>query len=207
MSPKMDLSLHHPSHPRQAVSVKNPLTKRRYNKHYAAAQACQLCPLHLLCSQKVVARGKLPCDVLFVGEAPGELEDTQGKPFIGRAGQVLDLMIAELMARKLKFTYAITNVVCCRPFARGQEITVPSKEAIAACRPRLIELIKLAKPQVIVALGKVAQSVMPIRLAEDAPPVINAYHPSYILRNGGAGSLEFKKTVLSLHNSLKKILG
>jgi uracil-DNA glycosylase family 4 len=191
-------------HPMQAVKVRSPNIKRRWEKHYRAWSKCDRCPLHHLARCHVLGRGRLPVDVLFVGEAPGDVEDTRGLPFVGPAGGVLDKII-DAVSHKLRkpFTYAITNIVACRPFPRGEAIAVPSKEAIEACRPRLEEFIALAKPQLLVVLGKTAAEHLP-RTGLDMP-IIECWHPSYILRNGGASSTQFTETVSKLATVFKRV--
>ena len=198
------VDLYAAEHPMQAVKVRSPNIKRRWHKHYKTWASCDRCPLQHLARFHVIARGKLPVDVLFVGEAPGDKEDALGLPFIGRAGKTLDRIIDEVTKRLRKpFTYAITNIIACRPFARGEEIVAPPKESIEACRPRVVEMIALAKPQLIVALGKVAALHLPPSGID--VPVIEAWHPSYINRNGGEGSKQFSETVLKLTKVFKRV--
>lgn len=193
-----------------AFQFSTPLVKRRFNRHSRQWSSCKLCPLHKFANCHVLGSGVLPCDVLFIGEAPGETEDTLGKPFVGRAGKVLDAILIDVLSRlKKPFSFAITNVVACKPFPKGAEIAKPEEEHIEACRPRLVEFIKLADPLLIVALGKVAEQNMPS--ADDGLDpdlqIINVWHPSYIARQGGVGSLEYTKTVLSLTKLFKVALG
>lgn len=193
--------VNHPDHPRQALRTKAPSVIRRRNKHYATWSSCNLCPLHAHVCNHVIGSGRLPCDVLFVGEAPGEVEDALGKPFIGPAGKILTKIIENVTSRlKKPFTYAITNVVACKPFPKGAPIAAPTEQSIEACRPRLIEFARLANPRIIIALGKVAEKhlAVPEIRGQLEPKIVNVWHPSYILRNGGEGSLEFTKTVLLL---------
>lgn len=121
--------------------------------------------------RRCFARGTLPCDVLFIGEAPGESENVLGKPFCGPAGHLLDRIIAE----SLKGVYvdggtghegreprlAFTNLVCCIPREEGGgKATEPPKEAVKACAPRLKELVRLARPRLVVLVGKLAKKAV-----------------------------------------------
>lgn len=193
--PLVTVPADHKDHPRQAVRGTSS-ARAKYIQHYTDVQACTACDLAKLCSRKVVARGTIPCDVLFIGEAPGEVEDALGLPFVGPAGRILESLICDWQAsRKYRYkpTYAVTNIVLCRPFPRGGEITAPPKESIAACRDNLLKFLSIANPQLVVLLGKVAQSALP-----SLTSVLRLYHPSYILRSGGEGSLEYAKTLLLL---------
>ena len=183
-------------------------TMPAWRHHRRKWEPCTACSLHKCATHKVLARGHLPCEVLFIGEAPGEDEDALGRPFIGRAGKVLDSLITASFSRFREYTYAITNVVACKPFKSGSDICPPLPEAIEACRPRLRTFLSnIACPDVVVLLGKVAE--------KHAEPVLNTFdtnawhplvHPSYIARKGGASSLEFKRALLSLVRFLKATL-
>lgn len=139
--------------------------------------ACRRCGLCETRRNVVLARGSVPCDVLFIGEAPGFNEDTVGKPFVGPAGrEVLDVAIRdawELAGVKevasdengdevlVPFTYALTNIIACIPKDDEENKTSePPGFAVEACRPRLIEFIRLCKPRGIVLLGKHAREAI-----------------------------------------------
>lgn len=140
-------------------------------------------------TQTVFGVGDPDADWLFIGEAPGAEEDRRGEPFVGRAGQLLDNMLAALGLRRGENVY-IANVLKCRPPGNRD----PKAEEAAACRAFLDRQIALIRPRVIVALGRVsAQSL----LASDAPlgrlrggdhrygdiPLVVTYHPAYLLRS------------------------
>ena len=125
---------------------------------------------------------------LFVGEAPGAEEDRRGEPFVGRAGQLLDNMLAALGLDRSRDVF-IANVLKCRPPNNRD----PRPEEAVACRDFLDRQIALIRPEVIVALGRVAAQVL---LASEQPlgrmrgavhhyqgiPLIATYHPAYLLR-------------------------
>lgn len=134
-----------------------------------------------------------PCaQLMFVGEAPGEEEDKQGRPFVGRSGQLLDNMIKAMgLSRE---TVYIANVLKTRPIDNA----TPTTEEIEACKPYLLEQIAIIAPQVIVTLGKPAaqcllnsteamsamrgtwrQVIVP---GGRAVPVMPTFHPAYLLR-------------------------
>lgn len=106
-------------------------------------------------SKVCLARGTVPCEVLFVGEAPGESENVLGKPFVGPAGHLLDDVIRHGLQGR--HTFALTNLVGCIPRDEdGGKATEPAAEDIKVCQQRLIEFIGLCQPRLIVAVGALA---------------------------------------------------
>lgn len=115
-----------------------------------------LCPL---AKRVVFARGKIPCDLLFVGEAPGESEDVTGQPFKGPAGHLLDRIIARALRRYPDLRLAFYNLVGCYPKeAKAAGINEPDAIDIKQCSPKLVEFVRIAKPKMIVTVGKLAAS-------------------------------------------------
>jgi len=151
---------------------------------------CQKCPLSQGRTNAVPGEGSVEAELMFVGEAPGRDEDIQGKPFVGRAGQLLTKII-NAMEFKREDVY-ITNLIKCRP----PENRTPYKEEIEKCQDYLLEQLKFVKPRVVVALGKVASDFfVPSSLGMTAlrgnfyqygpVRVMPTFHPSYIVRNEG----------------------
>lgn len=155
------------------------------------------CPRCKLCVGRrtvVVGEGDPNAQLVFVGEGPGEQEDLQGRPFVGRAGELLDKMIVAMgLTRDQVY---IANVVKCRPPGNRN----PEPDEIAACSPFLLRQLRAIRPKVIVALGKFAaqtllQTQTPIsRLRgtfHDYPALrdfggarlMPTWHPAYLLRN------------------------
>jgi DNA polymerase len=125
---------------------------------------------------------------MFVGEGPGAEEDRLGEPFVGRAGELLDRIIAAMGLRR-KDVY-IANVVKCRP----PENRVPMFDEVNACFPFLREQIDIVRPEVIVALGATAVCALLRKAASVSSlrgrwhafagiPLLATYHPAYLLRN------------------------
>lgn len=153
-------------------------------------------------TKQCFARGKLPCDVLMVGEAPGTSEDLLGRPFCGPAGHLLDKIINQAIETVGTFDdpprIAFTNLVACIPRSDdGDKFSEPPKEAIKTCAGRLRELVRIAKPKLIVLVGQLAkrhiQGASQFRLdGEDEQPewiedgrfleFIEITHPAAILR-------------------------
>lgn len=129
-----------------------------YSRHVQKWKDCTRCPLKEARCQVVHYKGHIPCDVLFIGEAPGKVEDTLGQPFSGPAGLLLDSMITRANLHKARLKLGFTNLVGCIPLDESvDKLPQPPKEAITACRPRLVELVSLCKPTIVVLVGKLAQ--------------------------------------------------
>lgn len=167
---------------------------------------CQKCPLGCLRKNAVPGEGNFHAELMFVGEAPGHDEDFQGRPFVGKAGQLLTKII--VAAKFERDEVYITNVVKCRP----PENRAPQKEEIEKCAPYLLEQIDLIKPKVIVSLGKTATEFFaPGKLSMTAmrgkfcefknTKVMPTFHPSYLIRN--EGDKEIKKMVWE---DMKKVM-
>lgn len=155
---------------------------------------CTRCGLCHGRSQTVLGTGDRHAALLLVGEAPGAEEDRQGKPFVGRAGQLLTRMLAVIGIQRDEVY--ITNTVKCRP----PENRKPTPMEMAACRPYLERQIALVQPRLLVALGGVAaqsllgneQPISRLRGAihaynlETRPEtiaLIATYHPAFLLRS------------------------
>ncbi|WP_297499760.1 type-4 uracil-DNA glycosylase [Thermococcus sp.] len=109
---------------------------------------CRKCPLWELRTKPVPGAGSYDAKVMFVGEAPGYWEDQKGLPFVGRAGKVLDELLAEInLSREEVY---ITNIVKCRPPNNRD----PTEEEVRACSPYLDRQIDIIRPKVIVPLGR-----------------------------------------------------
>jgi DNA polymerase len=151
-------------------------------------KGCVKCGLHARRTQTVFARGTGSSRLCFVGEGPGADEDAQGYPFVGKAGQLLDRMIAA-MGFDRDEVY-VCNIVKCRP----PENRKPEPQEMAECMPYLTEQLELLQPEVIVALGATAvqgllgtsEGIMRLRgkwkLYKGRIPVMPTFHPAYLLR-------------------------
>lgn len=151
-------------------------------------QHCDRCDLSNHRSNICHVRGELPCDLLFVGEAPGESEDIFGFPFVGPSGRLFDQWLHE--SGCIRVRHALTNIVGCVPFTVGEDIAPPPKKAIKACQQRLIQMIELATPRYIVTVGKQAEHHLPVMKSFAAfgrvPKIAKIPHPAAALRSRGA---------------------
>lgn len=150
---------------------------------------CQRCSLAANRTHAVIGRGNLQAKIMIIGEAPGKNEDETGLPFVGRSGQLLDKILESVNLSTEKDTY-IANICKCRP----PENRVPTNEEITACKPYLLEQIRLIDPKIILLTG--ATSVKSITGDKRAITKIRGqwlewqgrlcmpiFHPSYLLRN------------------------
>ena len=156
----------------------------RYQNHKNWWMACRLCSLCERRSNVVLARGTLPAEVLFVGEAPGVSEDTLGKPFCGPAGRLLDQIIERAIGETRRIRYAITNLVACIPKDEsGRKTIEPNKKSITACSERLMELYDICDPTMIVCVGSLAAKWVPKIIGdEDKLKYVAITHPAALLR-------------------------
>ncbi len=185
-----------------------------------ATIGCTLCNLCHHRRNVVLFRGSLPCDVLFIGEAPGDSEDALGFPFKGPAGERLDLMwtgASVLLGKRSPISFGITNILGCIPRNPSElgtgEIRTPHKDEAAACQPRLLEVMEMADPQLIVLLGDIAKRFFPKVINTKMPrwngKVLCLPHPARILHieddNPRAASLMEKKFILALSSSMRDL--
>ena len=150
---------------------------------------CTSCGLCSTRNQTVPGEGHPRPDIVFVGEGPGADEDRSGRPFVGRAGQLLDDILTKGMKRERSSVY-ICNVVKCRPPANR----TPLPDEISACSGYLERQLEILAPKVICTLGATAAkhlldtdlSMARLRGGSHAwrgIPVIPTYHPAYLLRS------------------------
>ncbi len=154
------------------------------------AEACDRCPLRNGCKQVVFGEGNPSAGLVFIGEAPGADEDRLGRPFVGRAGKLLNRMLkaADLQRSEVY----ITNVVKCRP----PNNRTPKRQERARCMPYLRHQMRLISPSIIIALGAAAtQSLIhpKARITRmrgswqkwEGIPVMPMFHPAALLRDPG----------------------
>lgn len=156
----------------------------------ARCDACRNCPLGYERLNVVVYRGAIRAPLMIIGEGPGKNEDEQGRPFVGRSGQLLDLMLEGWGFPE--DSYHIANIVKCRPPGNRQ----PSLDEAKACRPLLNEQFRFVSPRVILLMGASAYKYFTGDMSASITRlrgkwieagdyfVMPTFHPAYILRNG-----------------------
>lgn len=157
----------------------------------AMVKDCRRCKLCTTRTQTVFGVGPESAPLMVVGEGPGADEDAQGEPFVGRAGKLLDEMLAAI-GRSRRDNVFIANVVKCRPPGNRD----PEADEVEACRSYLDQQIRLVKPRLIVGLGRIAaqrllSTVEPLSklrgpvhaYGPEHTPLFITYHPAYLLRS------------------------
>jgi DNA polymerase len=146
---------------------------------------CRLCQTR---TNTVFGEGDPDAKIFFIGEGPGETEDLQGRPFVGRAGELLNKWIAAMGLRREQVF--IANIVKCRP----PENREPAPDETAACTPYLLRQLEIVRPQVIMTLGRPSSQYMlqtKISMGKmrgqwydwRGIKLMPTYHPAYVLRN------------------------
>ncbi len=157
-------------------------------EHYRDICTCLKCPLGHSRNKFVYGVGHPRAQLMLVGEGPGAEEDRKGEPFVGRAGQLLDKILAAMQLSRDQVY--IANIVKCRPPNNRD----PLPEEMAACTPYLHEQIRLIRPKIICALGRIAaqnllDTTTPLgklrgRWHEyEGIPLLVTYHPAALLRS------------------------
>ena len=151
--------------------------------------SCQKCPLAQTRNHVVFGAGVPNAEVVFIGEGPGENEDLQGEPFVGRGGKLLDQYLAVVDLERGKNIY-IANMVKCRPPKNRDPL--PAEQE--ACLPWLREQVRLLRPKIIVCLGRIsAQRLIDKNfrvtkqhgqfMEKNGVWMMGTYHPASLLRN------------------------
>ena len=154
----------------------------------SAIKGCMNCPLGATRTNFVFGAGNPDADIMFVGEAPGEKEDLEGLPFVGRSGKLLtDILKAIDLTREDVY---IANILKCRPPNNRD----PNKAEIEECEPYLLKQIELIKPKLLVALGRISATTL-LRTKDSltamrgqvfdyhGTDLVVTYHPAALLRN------------------------
>ena len=155
---------------------------------------CAKCGLSQGRTQAVFGVGPPDAALMFVGEAPGEEEDRQGEPFVGRAGQLLTRTLDKVGVPRGRVY--IANILKCRPPGNR----TPQFDEMAACMPYLLKQVQAIRPRILCALGNVAaqallnnkKGITQLRgryFEAHGVKVFPAFHPAYVLRNPGEKGL------------------
>jgi DNA polymerase len=174
------------------TNAKIPIPPGTYDTMVQLAEhcnSCQRCELGATRTHAVVGRGNLKAPIMIIGEAPGQNEDETGLPFVGKAGQLLEKILAAVKLDTEQDVY-IANMNKCRP--PGNRI--PTADEIAACKPYLLEQIRLVDPKIILLTGATAvkgvtgdkRGITKIRgtwIEWEGRLCMPILHPAYLLRN------------------------
>ena len=176
-------------------------------------EACHLCPLSKTRKNVVFGEGAPDAELMVVGEGPGATEDETGRPFVGRAGQLLTQMLEKGVGVPRSQVY-IANIVKCRPPGNR----VPDQDEAETCRPFLQQQIRLVRPKVILALGATSfryltdsdASISRSRgkaLKYGDALLIASFHPSFLLRNPSAKREAYADMLLVKAKLAESIVG
>lgn len=184
--------------------------ERRLMQAATSAAACRKCQIGYERRNNVYGEGDPCARLMVIGEGPGETEDLLGRPFVGRAGELLEKMLLAIgLAREDVY---ICNTVKCRPTLHENnklKNRAPLPPEMANCRPYLDEQIDIISPDVVLALGApAAKSFLGPAFAitrgrgqwYEGPagvPLMVTFHPAYVLRQGGMSLTETKRQVWS----------
>lgn len=174
------------------ANAKIPIPPGTYDSMVPLAQhcnACHRCDLGATRTHAVVGRGNPQAPIMIIGEGPGQNEDETGLPFVGKAGQLLEKILESVKLDSEQDVY-ICNVVKCRPPSNR----VPTPDEIAACKPYLLEQIRLVDPKIILLTGATAvkgvtgdkRGITKIRgtwMEWEGRLCMPILHPAYLLRN------------------------
>jgi uracil-DNA glycosylase family 4 len=177
-----------------------------YLDRWGAGCGSPLCDAaHSVCH----ARGKVPCDVLFLGEAPGASEDLLGKPFVGPAGKLLDDLIRRAVEASGKghLRLAFTNLVGCIPLGEdGRKTAEPEMADVKKCAGRLRDFVAVARPQLIVTVGALPAKWLDSVLPEREATSMNVTHPAALLRmNEVQFGLAAQRVAVQLTKAMEKL--
>lgn len=181
----------------------------RWELHLKEWKNCKRCPLSKTRQQVVFTRGTIPCDVLFIGEAPGHAEDSNGEPFCGETGHLLQDEIINIAVPK-DVRYALINLLGCIPLGEdGVKLNEPDEDDVRACAPRIIDFVEFAKPKLLILVGKHAQHYFNTQYKHrirvpDSLPRIGIYHPSYINRKPDTRTVLIDEATIDIQDAIKQ---
>lgn len=193
--------------PQNSTHKKNENAEEDLNIFCKEICECQKCSLGSTRNKFVFGAGDHQANLMLVGEAPGAEEDKLGEPFVGRAGKLLDKILAAIKRSRKNDVY-ICNVLKCRPPNNRD----PLDSEVVECEPYLLNQIEIMQPKLLVALGRVAGKTL---LKVESPlkdmrgilhdyfgtPLIVTYHPAALLRNSN-----FKKAAWEDFKWIRSIL-
>lgn len=160
-----------------------------WNELENACKSCTKCPLYETRTNVVFGGGITDAEIMFVGEGPGENEDLQGEPFVGKAGQLLDDML-KIIGLSRKSNIYIANIVKCRPPKNRDPLNTEQD----ACMDWLRKQYSLVRPKIVVCLGRIAANALihpDFKITKehgqwfdkDGVKFTAIYHPSALLRD------------------------
>ena len=213
---------------RTVLSATHSLLAAKVSAHLSHWAGCQRCGLCHTAANHVLGSGTLPCDILWVGEAPSNADNISNRPFAGKSGKLIEHLIEHTKTRlrrghKIKWNYtsAITHLVACLPtdgtpltHTEGYVYRLPKPAEVHACSPRLQNVVQLAAPKGIVLIGTTTQryarssieAVLPTIFPKERWPLfLEIEHPTAINRSGSYDSLAHRRWLIATISFLKAV--
>lgn len=203
------------------MKLVRPAWKALVDLHIHDWKDCKNCKFGTSGGQKIFFRGMVPAEVLFIGEAPGDSENSAGEPFVGPSGELLTEIINDLMLY-WKFTWCIANTILCTPFdkeSKERALCTPTQAELGPCSHRLYEWIQIVQPELIVRVGAVARTIIPdkVNLGTGVTnelgnfvdlniPTADIVHPAWILHGKKDRVVEKLKVIDKLKVAFSKHL-
>ena len=164
---------------------------------------CSKCKIAKFRRNRVIGRGSIPADILFIGEAPGKSEDLLGYSFVGPAGVLLDKMLYDVSS-KISLdnmpSFYITNVIQCRPceekFGDNRQ---PEPLEILNCMENFMNVYHKVNPKLIIFIGRIAEKYY----KKEFPNSCHIIHPASLLREGGTASPNYLSSINILTEAFK----
>lgn len=174
----------------------SPILKPHYNRF----QKCRQCLIGCVSDVRVFYRGSPRCDILFIGDAPTDIDIALGEPFTDKAGMMLDDLISQSGLNKYRIGF--TNTIVCVPAnSLGGKLRSPKTTEIKSCLLRLNHLIDIVKPQQIVSVG--SQAEKGVKLLNLSYTQLT--HPNKILMLDENGEIEFARCLKTLRDVKRKM--
>ena len=167
---------------------------------------CKNCELYKTRHKIVIGRGKIPADILFIGEKPNSVEDQIGLPYVGKVGLLFDKMIKDACSQLNTplFSYYISNIVLCRPVDKiSGESRATKRTDFESCLDNVFEIISYVKPKIVIYVGRVAERFLSKYLSEYKTFLIQ--NPNFIFKNGGISCQYYHLTVQTLLDAIEEL--
>lgn len=211
-----------------ALTTTHSLLAAKVSAHCENWAGCQRCGLCHTATNHVIGTGTLPCDILWIGEAPNNADNDSGLPFSGKTGRVLQYLIEHTKTRLRRsskitwnYTSAITHLLACLPtdgkastHFQGRVYRTPKPAEIDTCSPRLQQFVQFANPKGIIFIGVTAArfgkplvevTLNTIFSKENWPLIHEIEHPSFINRSGSFAGTAYRNWLASTTYFLRTV--
>ena len=186
-------------------NVKGRAYRSAWKSHKEEWSNCTKCPLHEFSHHRVLVSGTLPCNILFIGDAPNRIEDVAGLPFLGPRASIIHQMIKDVT---VEFTYAMTNLIGCVAFDKDEVCRPPADSEVDSCKGRVSDTLMMAKPLGIVALETDMEDYLDTILKSYKFPyaLLHLFPLASILSQGGIGCDTYRIESDRLNNFIEEVV-